>query len=435
MRIAFITAGAAGMYCGSCLRDNALVTALRNRGHDALLIPTYTPLTLDEPEAAHSNVFLGGVNVYLQEKSRLFRHTPRFFDKLFDAPRLLRWAGRFATRTDYSKLGGLTVSMLEGSHGHQVKEVKRLAAWLRAEVRPEVILLTNVLLSGIVPTLTETLRVPIVATLQGDDVFLDQLPKRDRERCLKLIRSNCELLYGLIATSRYYADHMAGYLGIDRHRIDVIPPGINLAGHGGPKPPRTDDRPVIGYFARITPEKGLHNLVDAFIYLRKMPGAPSAKLRASGWLGEQHKPYLSEQVRKLEAAGLAGDFEYVDSPGHADKVRFLNSIDVLSVPTDYKEPKGLYVFEAWANGVSVVLPEHGCFPELMEGTGAGVRVKPGNPAALAEGLHPILLDADMRTRMGEAGRLAVAERFTADAMARATEEYLSNILTKTLSVA
>src|SRR5258708_6993461 len=157
MRIAFITAGAAGMYCGSCLRDNALVTALRARGHDALPVPTYTPLTLDEPEAHHSKVFLGGVNVYLQDKSRLFRHTPRFLDKLFDAPRLLQWAGRLATRTDYSKLGGLTISMLEGTDGHQVKEVHRLADWLKGEVKPEVVLLTNVLLSGIVPVLTELL--------------------------------------------------------------------------------------------------------------------------------------------------------------------------------------------------------------------------------------------------------------------------------------
>ena len=245
MRIAFITAGAAGMYCGSCLRDNALVTALHGRGHDALLIPTYTPLTLDEPEAEHSKVFLGGVNVYLQEKSWLFRHTPRILDKLLDAPRLLRWAGRFATRTNYSKLGGLLISMLEGTHGHQVKEIRRLADWLKDEVKPEVVLLTNVLLSGIVPALTEALGVPVVATLQGDDIFLDQLPKRDRERCLALIRSNCDLMYGLIATSSYYAEYMAGYLGIDRNRIEVIPSGINLAGHGGPKPSRTDDRPVI----------------------------------------------------------------------------------------------------------------------------------------------------------------------------------------------
>jgi glycosyltransferase involved in cell wall biosynthesis len=435
MRIAFVTAGAAGMYCGSCLRDNALVTALRGRGHDALLVPTYTPLTLDEPEAAHSAVFLGGVNVYLQEKSWLFRHTPRFLDKLLDAPKLLRWAGRFATRTDYSKLGGLTVSVLKGNHGNQAKEIRRLADWLKAEVNPEIVLLTNVLLSGIVPALVEVLGVPVIATLQGDDIFLDQLPKRDREKCLKLIRSNCELVYALIATSRYYADHMATYLGIDRRRIVVVPPGINPTGHGGPMPPRADATPVVGYFARVAPEKGLHNLVHAFMQLRKRPDAPKAKLRVSGWLGEQHKPYLAEQVKKLESAGLAGDFEYVDSPTHADKVRFLNSIDVLSVPTEYREPKGLYVLEAWANGVPVVLPSHGCFPELVESTGGGLLVPPGDPAALADGLHRLLTDPAARARLGDAGKTAVAAKYTAAAMARVTDEFLAGILTPTLTMA
>lgn len=434
MRIAFITAGAAGMYCGSCLRDNALVTALRERGHDAVLVPTYTPLLLDEPSATTAGeVFLGGVNVYLQEKSWLFRHTPRFLDKLLDTPRLLKWASRFASRTDYSKLGGLTISMLEGTHGHQAKEVRRLADWLKVELKPEVVLLTNVLLSGIVPALVQALGVPVVATLQGDDIFLDQLPERDREKCKELIRSNGELMYGFIATSRYYADHMAGYLGIDRRRITVIPPGINLAGHGGPKPPRPDDRPVVGFFARIAPEKGLHNLVDAFIELRKRPDSPRARLRVSGWLGEQHRPYLGEQMRKLEAAGLAEDFEYVDSPTHADKVRFLNSIDLLSVPTEYKEPKGLYVLEAWANGVPVVLPAHGCFPELDEKVDGGILVEPGNREALSDGILLLLNNPLDRIEHGENGKRAVTARYSSSEMARATEAFLTNILTPTLT--
>ena len=51
---------------------------------------------------------------------------------------------------------------------------------------------------------------------------------------------------------------------------------------------------------------------------------------------------------------------------------FLQSLDVLSVPTTYREPKGLYVLEAWANGVPVVQPRHGSFPELMEAAGGGL---------------------------------------------------------------
>jgi hypothetical protein len=89
MRIAYIAAGAAGMYCGSCMHDNTLVLALQKMGVDIALIPTYTPLRTDEQNVSIDRVFYGGINVYLQEKLGLFRHTPWFVDKLFDRRALL----------------------------------------------------------------------------------------------------------------------------------------------------------------------------------------------------------------------------------------------------------------------------------------------------------------------------------------------------------
>src|SRR5215469_18674666 len=112
MRIAFITSGAAGMYCGSCMRDNTLTAALIRLGHDAVLIPTYTPIRTDEEDVSQRRVFFGGVNVYLQQRSGLFRYTPWLFDRLLDFPRLLRWVSRFARNTRPDQLGDMTVSML-----------------------------------------------------------------------------------------------------------------------------------------------------------------------------------------------------------------------------------------------------------------------------------------------------------------------------------
>jgi glycosyltransferase involved in cell wall biosynthesis len=323
----------------------------------------------------------------------------------------LRWVSRFAVRTQYSDLGELTVSMLRGTDGKQRKEVAKLTGWLGSEVKPEAVLLTNALLSGIVPDLKRALGVPVLVTLQGDDIFLDALPESYRKKCAELIRRNCAAADAFVCTSRYYADHMAGYLGLPREQMHVVYPGLNLAGHGGPKPVRREPPYVIGYF---------HNVVHAFIQLRKSPGAPPCKLRASGWLGENHRPFFEEQVAKLTAAGLAGDFEYVESPTHADKVRFLQSVDVLAVPTTYREPKGIYVLEAWANGVPVVKPRHGAFPELVEATGAGLLGPPNDPAALAAGLREALEDVAFRERAGKAGAAAVAERFTAEVMAKET---------------
>src|SRR3954464_5152787 len=118
MRIAYVTAGAAGMYCGSCLHDTTLAAALGKLGHDALLVPTYTPIRTDEADVSQSRVFFGGINVYLQQKLALFRHTPWFLDRPLDSLPLLRWVSRFAVKTRAEELGNLAVSMLRGEHGH-----------------------------------------------------------------------------------------------------------------------------------------------------------------------------------------------------------------------------------------------------------------------------------------------------------------------------
>jgi glycosyltransferase involved in cell wall biosynthesis len=446
MRIAYITAGAASMYCGSCMHDNTLVSALRGQGHDALLIPTYTPIRTDEEDVSLKRVFFGGINVYLQQKAALFRHTPWRLDRLLDAPWLLRWVSRFAVKTEAGQLGDLTISILKGEHGNQKKEVEKIADWLASEVKPDVVHLSNVIISGMVPELKRRLAVPILGELQGDDIFLEALPEPFHTQALDLIRTNCREFSGFVATCRYYAEFMANYLDIPRERIDVVYPGINLKGHG-PRPLRNagavagvsdpGHRPMpvprppltIGYFARICPEKGLHVLVEAFRILRQTSGAPPCKLRASGWLGEHNRPYLDDLRNQLQSAGLGDSFEYVDSPDHASKVRFLQSLDVLSVPTIYREPKGLYVLEALANGVPVVQPRHGSFPELIEATGGGLLVEPEEPEDLARGLKELLADDGRRQALGEQGQEAVHQRFTADRMARETiavyQQYLS----------
>jgi glycosyltransferase involved in cell wall biosynthesis len=425
MKIAYITAGAAGMYCGSCMKDNTLVSALTRLGHDALLIPTYTPIRTDEDDVSQGRVFFGGINVFLQQKSGLFRHTPWLFDRLLDFPRLLRWVSRFAIRTRPDQLGDMTISMLLGRSGRQRKEVHKLVRWLATDFRPDVVVLTNVLLSGIVPELKTDWGGPVLGTLQGDDIFLEALPVDDRRRAIELIRKNCEAVDGYFATSGYYADFMAGYLGLAREHMYVVYPGINLTGHGGPSEFR--DRPpyTVGYFARICPDKGFHNLADAYMRLRRMPDVPPTRLRLSGWLGENYRSYFDEQMRTLADAGLAAEVEYVECPTHAAKVRFLQSLDVLSVPTSYREPKGIYVLEALANGVPVVQPRHGSFPELIAATGGGLLVEPEDPAALAIGLRQLLCNAPHRRRLGEDGQKAVRARFTAEQMARETAAILA----------
>jgi glycosyltransferase involved in cell wall biosynthesis len=420
MKIAYITAGAAGMYCGSCMHDNTLVAALLAQGHDALLIPTYTPIRTDELDVSHKRIFFGGINVYLQQKLSLFRHTPWLLDRFLDFPELLRWVSRFAVKTQAEDLGALTISVLKGEHGHQRKEVAKLVHWLAREVRPHIVNLTNVLLSGMVHEIKRRLQVPVLGTLQGDDIYLEALPEKYRRPALDLIRDHCREMDGFIATSVYYADFMAGYLDIPRGRIHVVYPGLNLKGHGGPRAAANGPPYTIGYFARICPEKGLHVLAEAFRILRQTPGTPPCRLRVSGWLGENHRAYFDEIQGRVMHWGLGDSFEHRAAPDHDTKVRFLQELDVLSVPTTYREPKGLYVLEALANGVPVVQPRHGSFPELIEATGGGLLANPDDPEDLARNLRRLLDDASHREELGRKGKEAVHRRFTADAMARTT---------------
>ena len=419
MRIAYITAGAGGMFCGSCMHDNTLVAELARQGHDALLIPTYTPVRTDEPNVSYTRVFFGGINVYLQQKLGLFRHTPWFLDRLLDAPPLLRWVSRFAVKTEARDLGDLTVSMLEGEHGHQSKEVAKLVNWLAEEVKPEIVNLTNALLSGMIHELKRWLRVPVLCSLQGDDIFLESLPESHRSRCLALVRVHCREIDGFVATSAYYADFMAEYFHVPRSRIHVVHPGLNLAGHGGPRP--EGQRPfTIGYFARICPEKGLHVLTEAFQLLKQTPGTEQCRLHVSGWLGAHHHTYFADIRQKLKQCGLDEHFLHVEAPDHESKVRFFHNIDVLSVPTTYREPKGLYVLEALANGVPVVQPRHGSFPELVEATGGGLLVQPEDPHDLARALRQLFDNPAHRDELGRKGKEAIHARFHAERMAAET---------------
>jgi glycosyltransferase involved in cell wall biosynthesis len=318
--------------------------------------------------------------------------------------------------------------MLRGEHGYQRKEVAKLVRWLGREVKPQIINLTNALLSGMVHPVKKQLGVPVLCTLQGDDIYLESLPEPYRRQCLDLIRKHCREIDGFISTSAYYADFMSGYFDIPREKFHVVWPGLNLAGHGGPRPERIGRPFVIGYFARICPEKGFHVLVEAFRLLRLMPGTEHCRLHASGWLGENNRHYYNEQHDRLKSWGLLDHFEHRESPDHASKVQFLQDLDVLSVPTTYREPKGLYVLEALANGVPVVQPGHGSFPELVEATGGGLLCRPDDPEDLARTLYQLVQNPGQAVELGRKGKEVVHGRFHADGMARETADIYARYL-------
>src|SRR5207244_4579952 len=137
MKILSITAGAAGMYCGSCLRDNALAAELLKQGHDVLLVPIYTPTLTDEENVSQRRVFFGGISVYLEQHVPLFRHTPKLLDRLWDSETALNMVARRSIAVDPKSLAEMTLSLLTGEDGHQRTDLDNLTAWLTAHCRPD----------------------------------------------------------------------------------------------------------------------------------------------------------------------------------------------------------------------------------------------------------------------------------------------------------
>ncbi len=404
------------------MHDNTLARALGQHGVDIQLVPLYTPIRTDEDDVSIDQVFFGGINVYLQQKIPLFRHLPRLVDRFLDTPGLLKWATAGVGDTDPNQMGGLMVSMLRGTSGYQRKEVLRLCSWLASTVRPNVVTLSNMMIAGCVPEIKRQLDAAVLVTLQGDDIFLDELREPFKSQVFDEIRRLVDHVDGFIVNSQYYADFMAQYFGIPGEKFHIVPLGIDTADYQrfvdvDLKAERGERPLTVGYLARLDPAKGLHVLVDAFIELRRRAGMEETQLRIAGWVSKKGHDYAEQQFNKLREAGLADAYHFDGEVDRAAKLELLANIDVLSVPSIYHDPKGLYVLEALAAGVPVVQPNHGAFPELIETIQGGHLVEPENPQALADRLHQMLADDDGRYQLAHAGRQIVHQQRNATKMA------------------
>ena len=428
MRILSITAGAANMYCGSCLRDNALARELLARGHDVTLQPVYTPTVTDEENVSQDRVLFGGVSVYLQQHVAMFRRTPWLLDRLWDSKAFLNLVSKRSIQVDPSGLGALTISTLQGERGFQRKEIEKLVHWLREEPHYDVINLPNALLISLADPIRRAARCPVVVTLQGEDLFLDGLPRSDRDRAIALIRQQVRHVDLFVAVSEYYREYMAEYLAIPPEKIRVAPLGVSLGDLAPAGRTRQADDPfVVGYFARVAPEKSLHLLAEAYRVMRRERGIGPARLEAAGYLAPEHRPYFERIERQMRDWGLADEFTYRGTLDRAAKVAFFQSLDVLSVPSTYKEPKGLYLLEAMACGVPVVAPRHGALPDMIGKTSGGLLVAPNDPAGFADALAAIRNHPRQAREMGLNGAAGVQQHYSVATMAERVLEIYKEV--------
>jgi len=405
------------------MRDNSLVKALRALGHDAHLVPMYLPTQLDEGGAdVETPVFFGGINVWLQEKYRIFRKLPRWVDRLFNGRGLLRTVARRSHMTSAKEQGEMTYLMLNFEESHLGKELDKLVEWLERDGKPDVVVLSNALLGGLTRELKRRLGAPVVCTFQGEDFFLDGLPEPWKTKCWDEMGLRVRECDALISPSQFFAKLMEERLGV---LSEVVPNGIDLEGYEV-----GSGEGKIGYFARMYYYKGLGLLIDAFIHLRTKLGDKNTKLAVAGTMGGGDKEYVAGLKKKLGEHGLEDEVSWHANVSREEKASFLESLSVFSVPAIYPEGFGLYLVEAMACGVPVVMPRASAFTEIVEPAGCGILVEPGKAEALAKGLQMILEDPGLRKSMGENGRIAVEDRYHVGAMARSFEQILRKVVEK-----
>ena len=209
--------------------------------------------------------------------------------------------------------------------------------------------------------------------------------------------------------------------------MHVVPLGINLEGYHAAE--RAPHRPFrVGFLARVAPEKGLHRLAESYLRLRRETDFSGAVLEAAGYLAAEHRAYLRGVERQMKDAGFGAEFHYRGELDRAHKIEFLSTLDLLSVPSTYDEPKGIFLLEAMASGVPVVQPRRGSFPEILAQTGGGVLVgdeaEPDDPASLADAIYRLWKAPEERAELGRRGAQGVRQHGSVSQMAeRALEAY------------
>jgi glycosyltransferase involved in cell wall biosynthesis len=418
MRIVYLAPGTGGtFYCQNCMRDAALARALRKHGHELTLVPVYLPILIDAKDINEDvPVFFGGVNVYLQQMSGIFRKTPRWLDKWLDVDWLLRWAAKREGSTEASSLGPLTLSMLEGVNGKQKKELDRLLDWLEEHEKPDMVHLSNSLLTGMAAEIKRRLKVPVVCTLQDEENWLDGIKPPYDKQCWDAMSKCANEIDAFIAVSKWYGDEMVTRMSLNGQAMNVVHLGIEFDEREPAKP--ASDPPVIGYLSKMCHSLGLGDLVDAFIELKNVPELKDLKLRATGG---QHGPdfaFIEGLKKKLKQAGYENDVEFIAEFDLAHRRDFLRSLTVLSVPANEGEAFGLYIIEALSEGIPVVQPKVGGYPEVLAKSGGGILYDPKEPGALVESLKSLLLDPAKAEQLGREGRENVYRDFGVDNMAK-----------------
>ena len=217
MNIIQIIPGSGGsFYCGNCLRDSKFYEALRKQGHDVIKIPMYLPLFSDEHDISDVPVFYGAISIYLKQLYPIFRKAPRWIDNLLNSKPFLKLAASMAGSTNAKGLEEMTISMLLGEEGKQKEELDEMIGWIEQNYKPDIVHISNALLLGLARQIKTKLKVPVVCSLQDEDVWVDVMPPHYRDKVWQLMNERSVDVDAFIAVSDYFAKKMLDQMKLAR---------------------------------------------------------------------------------------------------------------------------------------------------------------------------------------------------------------------------
>lgn len=417
MKIMHIIPGSGGsFYCGNCLRDSKYVEALRKSDHTVVKLPMYLPLFADEHDLSREiPVFYGAISIYMKQLFPIFRKAPKWVDRALNSKPMLKLAAKFAGSTRAKGLEEMTVSMLLGEEGQQKDELQRMVDWIVENCEPDVIHLSNALLLGLAQQLSERLKVPVVCSLQDEDVWVDVMKPSAAESVWKLMSQKSDHVASFIAVSDFYAGVMKEKMDIPQDRLKSVHIGVDPADYQF-KPVSEKGR-SIAYVSRMCHGNGMDILVDAFLMLKQKEGFDDVTLVLTGGSTGDDKKFLHDTKKLIRESGFGDQVEFHEDFEEEGLREFLDKVSVVSVPVRNGEAFGIYLLECMVSGVPVVQPALGAFPEIINLSGGGVIYEPNTPETLSSELEKLLSDQTELDRLSRLGAAGVEKHFHIDVQA------------------
>lgn len=410
MNIIQIIPGSGGsFYCGNCLRDSKYVDALRNQGHQVVKIPMYLPLFSDERDIGEIPIFYGAVALYLKQVYPIFRKMPVWMEKMLNSKPMMKLAGSMAGSTRAKGLEDMTISMLLGEQGQQKEELDQMVDWIVEHCKPDIIHISNALLLGLARRLKEKTGVPVVCSLQDEDVWVDAMQPQFQQKIWDLMYERSNDVDALVAVSNYFAQAMKNKMNLSPEKLHTFYLGVDPEEYhfiSVKEKPRN-----VGYISRMCHENGFDIVVDAFIELKKQKGFEDVKLIATGGSTGDDTKFIKEQKRKLKVADLEDVFEIIPEFEGDERHEFFKKVILVSVPVRIGEAFGMYLLESMASGIPVVQPALGAFPEIIEVSGGGVTYAPNTPMKLSEAWAELLNDPMKLEKLSLDGLQGTKEKF------------------------